>query len=283
MSPLADVATTQSSSTLRKMLDWMIEAVTKYSFQALGGIVIVILGFVAAKMAARLVEDQLKRYHIDVTVAKFIVQLVRLLVVGLSILIALGKFGIEIAPLIAGLSVVGFAASFALQGPLSNYASGATLIFTKPFKVGDIIEVVGETGEVVDMTLPRTILKTVDKTIVIIPNKHIIGEVIHNFSCDKLINIKVSVAYKTDVDKAIALICEVVKAEKRVSKSEDAKIGISDFGDSGINLYARIWCQQAVYWDVLFDVNKAILGVFRKNGIEIPFPQREVLVRQEKA
>jgi small conductance mechanosensitive channel len=272
----------KESATWHKILDWVIEAVAKYSFQALGGIVIIAAGFIVAKMVAQFAEGLLKKHHVDVTVSKFIVQAVRLIVVALAVLVALGKFGFEIAPLVAGLSVVGFATSFALQGPLSNYAAGATLIFTKPFKVGDIIEVAGETGVVEDMTLPRTLLRTVDKTLVVIPNKHIIGEVIHNYSADKRVDIKVGIAYKANADKAIGLLREIVVKDARIIREQETKIGISDFGDSSVNLCARLWCKQHDYWDVLFDVNKAVLEAFRENGIDIPFPQRDVHIFREK-
>jgi len=196
-----------------------------------------------------------------------------------AFIVALGKFGIEIAPLIAGISVIGFGTSFALQGPLSNYASGATLIFTKPFKVGEIIEVAGVMGEVLDMKLPRTELKTVDGNMVVIPNKHIVGEVIQNYSTAKRLDINVGVSYKCDIDKAIGIVRDVVKKDKRVIKDPNA--GISEFADSSINIYARVWCQQDDYWNVMFDVNRNILAEFNKQGIEIPFPQRDVHLVKE--
>ena len=148
------------------------------------------------------------------------------------------------------MSVVGFGASFALQGPLSNYAAGITLVFTKPFKVGEIIEVANVMGEVQDMTLARTLVKTVDGTLIVIPNKHIISEVIHNFSNYKRLDITVGVSYDSDTDKAIGLVKDVVTKEKRVAQSLPPKIGISEFADSSINIYSRLWCKQSDYYSV---------------------------------
>jgi len=193
-----------------------------------------------------------------------------------AVIVALGKFGIEIAPLIAGISVAGFGLSFALQGPLSNYASGATLIFTKPFKVGDIVEVCGVEGQVIDMKLPRTELKTLDGELIVIPNKHIIGEIILNCSDSKRIDITVGVSYNSDIDKVIAVVSKIINDEARIVKTKTPKIGISEFADSSINIYARAWCKQDEYYDVKFAVNKKIFDEFNKNGIEIPFPQRVV-------
>jgi small conductance mechanosensitive channel len=217
---------------------------------------------------------------VDVTVSKFIVGAVKLAVFSFAVIVALGKFGIEIAPLIAGLSVAGFGLSFALQGPLSNYAAGATLIFTKPFKVGEIIEVADQMGEVLDMKLSRTEIKTVDGNVIVIPNKHIIGEIIHNYSNAKRLDINVGVSYSSNVQKAIDIVRNIITNDKRVVRPP--KVGISEFADSSVNIYARLWCKQDDYWDVLFAINKDILDEFGKQGVEIPFPQRDVHIIDKK-
>jgi small conductance mechanosensitive channel len=268
--------------TAKKMVDLLIEFCVTYSFQALGGILVLVLGWIIAKFAARFLQDLFTKQKIDVTVAKFIIAIVKLLIMAFAALVALGKFGITIAPFIAGLSVVGFGTSFALQGPLSNYAAGATLIFTKPFKVGDIIEVAGVVGEVQDMTLARTLIKTVDGTLIVVPNKHIIGEIIQNYSSSKLLDINVGVSYGSDLDKAVKIVKDVVAADKRVADSPMPKVGISEFADSSINIYSRLWCKQSDYWDVMFDINKKIYDEFEKGGITIPFPQRDVHIYQSK-
>ncbi len=265
--------------TAKKLIDLALEYVVKYSFQALGGVIVLIIGWIVGGYVEGLVNKFLATKKLDVTVAKFISGAVKILVVVFAVIVALGKFGIEVAPLIAGISVAGFGLSFALQGPLSNYASGATLIFTKPFKVGDIIEVAGVTGEVVDMKLPRTDIKTIDGTLIFIPNKHIIGEIIHNYSAHKRVDIKVGVGYKSDVQKAIEIVKSVIKVDARTVANP--KVGISDFGDSSVNIYARLWCKQDQYWDILFDLNKKIFDEFKKNNIDIPFPQRDVHVYRE--
>jgi small conductance mechanosensitive channel len=268
--------------TLKKIIDLLIEYSVKYSFQVLGGFIILVVGWIIAKFVSRFVDQFLQKHHLDITIRKFLVGTAKLIIMAFAAIIALAKFGIEIAPIIAGLSVVGVGVGLAMQGTLSNYAAGISLIFTKPFKVGDIIEVVHEMGEIVDMTLPRTIMKTVDGTMIYIPNKHIIGEIIHNFSELKRLDIKVGVSYKSDIDKCVQLIKDVVKNDPRIALTPEPKIGVSDFGDSSINLYARVFCKQTDYWDTLFSVNKKILGAFQKNGIDIPFPQRDVHLYQQK-
>jgi len=267
----------------RKIVDWIIEMAVKYSFQVLAGIVILFAGWMVARYVAKLLQKFMLSKGVDVTVTKFIVMVAKLIVMVLAGLLALGKFGVEIAPLIAGLSVVGFGMSFALQGTLSNYVAGASLVFTKPFKVGDIIEVAGELGEVQDMTLPRTILKTVDGVSIFIPNKHIIGEIIQNYSELKRLDIKVGVSYKADIAKAIQVVKEVIGKDERVHSCKKPNLGISEFADSSINIHARLRVSQADYYEVMFSLNKAIFDAFKANDVEIPFPQRDVHLFQHKA
>jgi len=150
----------QQFQTAKSLIDMIIEFFVKYSFQVLGGLIVLFLGWLVAKNVANFITKLLEKKNVDVTVAKFIVGAVKMFIMVFAVIVALGKFGIEMAPFIAGISVIGIGLSFALQGPLSNYASGATLIFTKPFKVGDIIEVAGVTGEVLDLKMPRTEMTT---------------------------------------------------------------------------------------------------------------------------
>ncbi|MBL8014090.1 MAG: mechanosensitive ion channel family protein [Candidatus Omnitrophica bacterium] len=271
-----------TTSSVSNIINWIIEACVKYSFQVLGGLMLLGIGWFVGNFFARLTRDMLKKKNVDVTVTKFIAGAVKLLVMIFAAIAALSKFGIEIAPIIAGLSVVGFGTSFALQGPLSNYAAGITLVFTKPFKVGDIIEVVNVHGEVEDMTLSRTVLITIDGDKIVIPNKHIIGEIIHNFSALKRVDVTVGVSYSCDIDHVLRVIKEVVDDDARVITSRGAKIGISEFAESSVNVFVRLWCKQEHYYDVKFAINRNILQALKKNQIEIPFPQRDIRIIEHK-
>lgn len=260
----------------------VMDFISKNVFNIIGGIVIIAIGWFIAQAIGTFIKMLLLRRKADVTITKFLVDVLKCLIIATAVLIALGNFGITIAPFVAGLGAIGFGASFALQGPLSNYAAGATLIFTKPFKVGDILEVNNQVGEVEDMTLARTVVRTLDGTRIIIPNKKIIGEIIHNYSEFKRLDLKVGVGYGSDVGKAIALVKDIVAREARVMPKPAPKIGVEAFGESSVNLYGRLWCRQTEYWDVLFDINKAIYDSFAKHGIQIPFPQRDVHIVSEK-
>jgi len=278
-SPTVKEVAVSNVNTAKHLIDVMAEWVVKYSLQVMGGVIVLVLGWIVAGYAARLTSKALAKHHIDVTIMKFIVGGVKLFIMAFAVVVALGKFGIEIAPFIAGISVAGFGLSFALQGPLSNYASGATLIFTKPFKVGDIIEVAGIAGEVTDIQLPRTEVKTIDGHKIVIPNKHIIGEIIHNYSTAKRVDIDVGVSYKSDVEQAMKVMEAVIANEKRIVNAAHA--GILSFGDSSVNLHVSVWCKQDDYWDVLFALNKNIFEAFKRENIEIPFPQRDVRILKD--
>lgn len=200
--------------------------------------VIIIAGVFVSKYLTNIIKRFLDSKKIDVTISKFLLSGVRIIVIGFSIVIALGKFGVEIAPIIAAASVLGVGISFAIQAPLSNFAAGATLIFTKPFKVGDIIDVAGVTGEVTDIKLGRTDMKTVEGITVVVPNKDIIGEVIKNFSEFKRLDIAVGVAYDSSIDKVTDLIRRAAQSDSRVKGK--IEVGIDNFGDSSINMLLRV-------------------------------------------
>jgi len=279
MEPNANALFSEELTAVKKLVDVAMEFSVKYSFQVLGGIVILFLGWFVSKLISKFLSRFLEKHKVDVTVSKFLVSITKMVIIAFAGLIALGKFGITIAPFIAGLSVIGFGATFALQGPLSNYAAGITLVFTKPFKVGDIIEISGAMGEVQDMTLARTLIQTVDGTMIIVPNKLIIGEIIHNYSTLKRMDITVGIDYDSDVDKAIGIVKDIVGKDDKISHDPIPKVGVSEFADSSINIYARIRVKQKDYWDVMFEVNKKINNEFKRAGITIPFPQRDVHIK----
>jgi len=278
---LQDV-TGEQIETVKKLIDVVVEFFVKYSFQVVGGLIVLALGWWIGGFVARKINAFLVQKKVDVTVAKFVGSFSKLIVMIFAVTVAMGKFGIEITPLIAGLSVVGLGLSLALQGPLSNYAAGLTLIFTKPFKVGDIVELVGQVGEITEIKIPRTEMKTVDGTTVMIPNNKIVGEIIENFSNWKKIQLSIGVGYKSDIDQAIQIVKDQISKDERVSKEKGILVGIIGFGDSSVDLKAIFFCKQDDYWQVQFDLNKNIFDGFNAANIEIPFPQRDVhLVRED--
>jgi len=266
---------------LIKIIDTITEHSVHYGFQMIGAGIILIVGWLLSRFVVRIVTRALNDRKVDITIGNFIIQTVRWAILALGFLFALSNLGVQIAPLIAGLSVAGVGAGLALQGPLSNYASGVTLIFTKPFKIGDIIDVVNVQGEVKDISLPRTELLGLDGSIVVIPNKHIVGEVIKNYSQHRQLEFKVTVGYNCDVDKALAILESILKNNKKVPSNQPVVAGIKEFGDSGIFLQAFVWVLPGDYGDVKFSVNKAIWDEYKRQNITIPYPQRDIHINQK--
>ncbi|MDD5653935.1 MAG: mechanosensitive ion channel [Candidatus Omnitrophica bacterium] len=267
-------------NNIKNISEILIEFFLKYSFQVLGGVLVIVAGILISRYLTKIIKQFLDSKKIDVTISKFLISGIRIMVIGFSVVIALGKFGVEIAPIIAAVSVLGVGVSFALQAPLSNFAAGATLVFTKPFKVGDIIDVAGVTGEVSDIKLGRTELKTVEGITVVVPNKDIIGEVIKNFSEFKRVDITVGVAYNSSIDKVTDIMKKAALSDKRVRG--DIEAGIDSFGDSSINMLLRVRCRQDDYLELKFYLNKRIFDLFNEENINIPFPQRDVrFIRQQ--
>ncbi len=125
-------------------------------------------------------------------------------------------------------------------------------------------------------------MKTVDGTLIVVPNKHIVGEVIQNYSHFKKVNLTIGVSYSSDMQKVIDIIRQVIKSEPRVTANMEPKIGILEFADSSVNIMARFCCFQDDYYDVMFSVNKKVFEEFKRQGVEIPFPQRDVHIMEKK-
>jgi len=266
----------QELQTLQKMIDTASEFVVNYGFQLLGAMVILVLGWLFARWFGRLVFRLCEKAHVDVTLSRFFASISKLVVLTFVIIIAMGKFGITIAPFIAALGAVAFGSTLAFQGPLSNYGSGLTIILTRPFVVGDTIRVAGVIGIVKDIKLAYTSLTTEDAELITIPNRHIVGEVIHNSFKYLVVETSVSISYNSDPDQAISVIKNLLADNTAVADSPEPQVGIQKFADSAIEIGYRYWVPTVNYYKVQYQVNRAIFNGFKQAGIVIPFPQRDV-------
>jgi small conductance mechanosensitive channel len=178
--------------------------------------------------------------------------------------------------LIAGVGVAGAGVALATQGVLGNLVAGLSIIFAKPFRVGEYISIVGEEGQVDNITLFATTLAHPDRSRVVIPNRKIVGEILHNFGTVRQIDIVVGVAYDTDIDAAIAAIGELLQANPRVLRDPAPMIQTVGLGDWAVSIAVRPWVAVKDYRAATGEINKGVLEVCRSRGIGIPFPQREV-------
>lgn len=262
--------------SLRRLVDVATELAVNYGFQAFGAVIILVVGWYASRWVEKIVEAFCDRSHLDITLARFFASLARSVVLLFVVIIALGKFGITIAPFVAALGAVAFGGTLALQAPLSNYGAGLSIIVTRPFVVGDTIRVAGVTGVVEEIRLAHTQLSSEDGEIITIPNKDIVGEIIHNSFANLVVEAVVSIDYEADVEKAIALIRGGISACHDVPQKPAPHVGIQRFGDSGIEIGYRYWVPTRRYYEIMFDVNGRILAALRANNIRISFPRRDV-------
>jgi len=261
-----------------------IEFFTNYTFQLIGALIIFTIGFILAGKVSSLVLKLCKKHGLDITLSQFLSNTTKMLIVIFITIIALGKLGISVTPFIAAIGAISLGAGLALQGLLANYAAGFNIILIRPFVVGDTITVHGVSGIVKEVLLAYTVIADEDDVDITIPNKHIVGEILHNSKHDSLLELSVGIAYKEDPIETIKLLEKVIKALKVTSETKEAQIGIGEFADSAINIDIRIWTPTESLYDNKFKVNKAIYLALQEANIEIPFPQRDVhLVTNTKA
>jgi small conductance mechanosensitive channel len=205
-----------------------------------------------------------------------LMRVVRLLVLLLFVIMALQNMGVELLPLLAGLSVAGAAVALATQGVLSNVAAGLTIIFTKPFRVGQYVQIVGVEGQVESITLFSTTLSHTDRSLIVIPNRKVVGEILHNYGRIRQLDVAVGVAYDTDLNSALAAIHEILRNNPRVLKDPAPYIQTTQLGSSAVIVAVKPWVSVADFGDATGEINKAIVESFRGRGIVIPYPQHEV-------
>jgi len=243
-----------------------------------GAVLIIILGFFAARLVCRFLLRWLEKMNLEPPVRMLLVRLTWILVMALFILIAMGTMGIAIGPLIALMSVAGVGIGLATQGVLANLVSGFLIIFTKPFRVGEYIEVVGNYGQVNAIELFSTTLVHPDRSRVVIPNRKISGEILHNYGTIRQHDISIGVAYNTNLPQAIGIIQNVLAANRKILKDPAPAVAVKDFGEFAINIAIQPWSNLSDFGATAAELKLALAEAFRANRIEIPFPQREVRV-----
>lgn len=257
--------------------DLLVEFVVNYSFQILGAIIILLIGLWVASRVSAWSLKLMQRHNLDITLSRFIASCVKILVIALVAVIVLGKLGISVTPLVAMIGAVGLGAGLAVQGLLSNYSAGLTIVLTRPYVVGDTISVQGVTGQVKEVHLSHTLLNDEDGVEISIPNKHIIGEIIHNSHGQMLAEVPIEIAYGTDPERALAVLrAALLPLEDKLCQQPAPQIGIQGFAASGIRLEVRLWIPTEHYHERLHQANLALFKGLKAAGIEIPFPQREV-------
>ena len=248
----------------------------KFGPKLLVAIVIMTVGFLVARWVAGVVVHMLRRFEFEAPVRQLLVSITRALVLVLFGIMALQNLGVELVPLIAGLGVAGAGVALAMQGVLGNMVAGLTIILTRPFRVGEYISIVKEEGQVEDISLFHTSLTHPDLSRVVIPNRRIVGEVLHNYGQIRQVEVIVRVAYDADLNQVLATIHEMLQASARALKDPAPLIQVIRLADSSVNIAVKPWVNVPDYVAATGEINKAIVETFRGRNIVIPFPQQEV-------
>lgn len=257
-----------------------IDMVIKFGPKLVVASAILAAGYFVGRWVARMVERLLVRLKLEAPVRSLLTRVAHLAVFGLFAIMALQNLGVELLPLIAGLGVAGAGVALAMQGILGNVAAGLTIIFTRPFHVGDYISIAKEEGEVLDISLFSTVLGHTDRSKVLIPNRKIVGEILHNYGQIRQLNLSVGISYGTDVNVALRAINDILRLNPRVLQEPAPVVGVSQLADSSVVISINPWVAVPDYVAAGAELNKTVLETFRAQGIDIPFPQQEVRMLQ---
>lgn len=262
--------------TLQKAADVASEIAINYGFQFFAALVILIIGWQISRWIASLVLKLCVRMNLDITLSKFFGGLAKTIVLAFVFIIALGKFGISIAPFIAALGAVVFGSTLALQGSISNYGAGLTLILTRPYVVGDTIRINDVIGIVEEIKLAYTLLSNEDGEKITIPNNRVIGEVIYNSATNLIVEQTITISYDDDPDKVVKIILEQLKKQTEVVSEPQVQVGIEQFSKFGIEIGLRYWIPTNKYFELKYDINKQIYIALQAANITIPY-QKQII------
>ncbi|MGH8754470.1 MAG: mechanosensitive ion channel family protein [Burkholderiales bacterium] len=262
--------------TLQQVKSIVIDMAIKFGPKVFVALAIMTAGFFVGRWAGKIMYRGLRKIELEPPVRNLLVRVMQLFVLGLFVIMALQNLGVELLPLIAGIGLAGAGVALAMQGVLGNLVAGLTIIFTRPFRVGEYVSILGEEGRVESISLFNTVLSHPDLSRVVIPNRKIVGEILHNYGKIRQMGISVAVSYDTDLNQALSAINEVLQENPRVLKEPAPAIAVSVLADSSIKIAVNPWVNVPDFGPAGGEINKAIVETFRRRAITIPFPQRVV-------
>jgi small conductance mechanosensitive channel len=266
----------EALQTLEQVRTTAVDLAVKFGPKVLAALLILTLGYYVGRWMSQWLQRALMHIEMEPPVRTLIARIARAGVTVLFGIMALQNLGVELLPLIAGLGVAGAGIALAMQGVLGNLFAGLTIILTKPFRIGEYIEIVGEEGAVENISLFSTTLAHPDRSRVVIPNRKIVGEILHNFGRIRQVSVVVGVAYDTDLNRTIALIRQALRDNAHVLQDVEPVIVVSALANSSVDIAVKPWVAIEHYGVAAGEINQAILGAFRVAGIVIPCPQHEI-------
>jgi small conductance mechanosensitive channel len=267
--------------------EWVAKAetlLTTFGLKIVAALLIFFVGRWIAKRIQNGLEKGMLKSHVDPVLVTFTVNMTFAAVMVFVVLAALGQLGVQTTSFIAVLGAAGLAVGLALQGSLSNFAAGVMIIIFRPFKIDDYVEGGGVSGTVKAIHIFTTTLTTPDNKRVIVPNSKMMGDNITNHSAEgtRRVDLTASISYGDSIDKAKAVLIDVLNKDARVLKDSAPFVGVLKLADSSVDFAVRPWVKVDDYWAVFFDLNETIKKRFDAEGLSIPFPQRDVHIYNEK-
>ncbi len=255
---------------------------SQYWLKIVGAIIILVVGRWLAKMVSQLVGKAMSKAKIDPTLTSFAQSICHVGLLTFVVLSALNKLEIPMTQFTVVIGAAGLAIGFALQGSLANFAAGVLLVIFKPFKVGDYVELAGQSGTVTHIEIFNTILNSPDNVKIIIPNGQVTGSNIMNYTANgtRRIDLLIGVSYEDDLKKTRQVLEKIIAGDDRILKVPACNIAVSELGDSSVNFVVRPWVKAADYWDVKCDITEKIKTSFDENGITMPYPQYDVTIKK---
>jgi len=273
----------EQAVTISHAKDTLLDLLIRFGPRLLTALLILAAGVAASRWVSRWMGQMLSHRELEPPIRLLLARVVAAACLALFVILSLQNLGVELLPLIAGLGVAGAGLALATQGVLSNVVAGLSIIFAKPFRVGEYIAIAGVEGMVHSITLFSTTLTHVDRSHVVVPNRKIVGEILHNYGRIRQLEVSVGVAYDTDLPRALGLIEEVLQASARVLKDPAAVVQPVQLGDSSVGIAVRPWVLVEDVTAASGEITAAVLAAFNSRGVVIPVPQREVRLVDERA
>lgn len=264
--------------------NWL-ESLMPYLTNLILALLIYIVGKWLANKLVAVVGKLMQKREIDAALKEFVSSILSVLLTFVVVLIALEQLGVNTTSLLALLGAAGLAVGLALKDSLSNFAAGVMLIMFKPFKLGDFVEAAGVSGVIEKISVFSTAFKTGDNKAVIVPNAQIYGGTITNYSAKptRRVDLVVGIGYDDDIRIARDLILSVLEEDERILKDPAPVVAVGELGDNSVNFVVRPWVKTADYWVVYWALLEKIKITFDRNGISIPYPQRDVHLYQHES
>ncbi|MFC1851981.1 mechanosensitive ion channel family protein [candidate division CSSED10-310 bacterium] len=264
--------------------DKAIEMIMEHGPRIILAFIVLIVGLLIIKLVVRALKRAFERSNVDQSLKSFLKSLVSILLKALLFISVASMIGIATTSFVAIIGAAGLAVGLALQGSLANFAGGVLILLFKPYKVGDFIEAQGHAGTVHEIQVFNTVVKTPDNKTIIIPNGPLSGGSITNYSTEeeRRVDMTFGIGYNDDLLKAKTLLETAVQENNLILAEPPATIVVSELADSSVNFAVRVWCKSENYWKVFFGMTEKIKLLFDREGISIPFPQRDIHIFQEK-